>query len=226
MNTEQRSNIITKLTDVINDDRIALLQEKLAHRNRYLTVVLDDIYYPQNASAILRTSECLGIQNLYAIEDKNKYKVNSDVVKGASKWITIHRYNEQDGRNECIERLKKQDYKIVAMTLSEDCIPLEELAVDEKLAICFGCEETGLSKDIENKADYKVQIPITGFTQSYNVSVSAGISLYYLINKIKDTQQDWQLNKEEKEKLLIDWLSKSTPTGRNLLEKYKEECKT
>jgi tRNA (guanosine-2'-O-)-methyltransferase len=109
------------------------------------------------------------------------------------------------------------------MTLSEDNMPLEQLPINEELVLCFGCEDTGLSKEIESKADYKVKIPITGFTQSYNVSVSAGISLYYLINKIKDSQQNWQLSKEEKEKLLIKWLSKSTPTGKALLDKYKEE---
>lgn len=224
MNTEQRSNIISRLSEVINNDRVALLEEALNQRTRYLTVVLDDIYQPQNASAIMRTGECLGIQDLHVIEDDNEFKVNRDVVKGASKWINLQRYAKQKGRNDCLEYLKQQDYKIVAMTFSEDCIPLENLPVADKLAICFGCEETGLSKAIEDKADYKVQIPITGFTQSYNVSVSAGISLYYLINKIKDTQQNWQLNEEEKEKLLIEWLSKSTPTGRTLLEKYKEEC--
>ena len=109
------------------------------------------------------------------------------------------------------------------MTLSEDSMPLEELPVNRKLALCFGCEETGLSKEFENNADYKVQIPICGFTQSYNVSVSAGISLYYLVNKIKETDQNWQLTDEEKEKLMVDWLSKSTPTGKILLDKYKEE---
>ena len=225
MNTEQRSNIIAKLTDVINNDRVSLLEEILQQRTRHLTVVLDDIYRPQNASAIMRTSECLGIQELHAIQDRNDHKINPGVVKGATKWIELNCYSGKSGRSECIDNLKQQDYKIVAMTLHEDCIPLEELPVDKKLALCFGCEETGLSKDIVKMADYKVQIPIHGFTQSYNVSVSAGISLYYLINKIKDTQQDWQLNQEEKEKLLIEWLSKSTPTGNVLLEKYKEESK-
>lgn len=224
MNAEQRSNIISKLSDVINDDRVALLKEVLDQRTRYLTVVLDDIYQAQNTSAIIRTCECLGIQDLHVIEDKNEHKTNRDVVKGASKWINLQQYIKHDGRDNCLEHLKQQDYKIVTMALNDDCIPLEDLPVTDKLAIYFGCEETGLSKDIENNADYKVQIPITGFTQSYNVSVSAGISLYYLINKIKDTQQNWQLEKEEKEKLLIDWLSKSTPTGKVLLDKYQEEC--
>lgn len=224
MNTEQRSNIIAKFTEIINDDRVAVLKETLQQRTRYLTVVLDDIYLPQNASAIMRTSECLGIQSLHSIQERNKHKINRDVVKGAAKWIEFDCYSESIGRKACIKKLKQQDYKIVALTLSEDCIPLEELPVDKKLALCFGCEETGLSKELEDKADYKVQIPIHGFTQSYNVSVSAGICLHYLLNKIKDTKQDWQLNKEEKEILLIDWLSKSTPTGRRLLEMYEEKC--
>lgn len=223
MDTKQRSNIIEKLTDVINDNRVALLNEVLEQRTRYLTVVLDDIYQPQNASAIMRTSECIGIQDIHIIEDRNEHITNRDVVKGASKWININRFEKQTGRIECIKTLKQRDYKIVAMTLNEDSIPLEDLPINKKLALCFGCEETGLHIDIENKADYKVEIPIHGFTQSYNVSVSAGISLYYLINKIKESQQNWQLNKEEKEKLLIDWLSKSTPTGNVLLDKYKKE---
>ena len=224
MNTEQRLNIIAKLTDIINDNRVALLKEKLEQRTRYLTVVLDDIYIPQNASAIMRTSECLGIQNLHSIQERNKQKINRDVVNGAAKWTELDCYSENTGRKTCIENLKRQDYKIVAMSLSDDAIPLEKLPVDEKLALCFGCEETGLSKAVEDEADYKVQIPIHGFTQSYNVSVSAGISLYYVINKIKDTKQDWQLKQAEKENLLIDWLSKSTPTGRMLLDRYKIKC--
>ncbi len=223
MNTKQRSDIISKLSGVINDERSALLEEVLNQRSRYLTVVLDDIFQPQNSSAIMRTCECIGMQDIHVIEDRNEHKTNRDVVKGSSKWIELRRYENEKGRVDCVEKLKQLGYKIVAMTLSEDSIPLEELSVNEKLAICFGSEDTGLHKSIENNADYRVHIPIAGFTQSYNVSVSAGISLYYLINKIKDTNQNWQLNKGEKEKILIDWLSKSTPTGRALLDKYKEE---
>ncbi|GJM04836.1 MAG: tRNA (guanosine(18)-2'-O)-methyltransferase [marine bacterium B5-7] len=223
MNIEQQANIIEKFTDIINDDRVALLEEKLHQRTRYLTVVLDDIHLSQNASAIIRTSECLGIQSLHSVQHRNKHKINRDVVKGAAKWTELDCYSENTGRKACIENLKQQDYKIAAMTLSEEAILLEELPVDKKLALCFGCEETGLSEEIEGAADYKVQIPIHGFTQSYNVSVSAGICLYYLINKIKDTEQDWQLKQEEKETLLIEWLSKSTPAGSSLLEKYKKE---
>jgi len=221
VNREHRSNLISKLSDVINDDRIERLQEVLNQRTRYLTVVLDDIYQPQNSSAVIRTCECIGIQDLHIIEDRNVHKTSRDVVKGSSKWISLNHHDKN--RIDCIKKLRDNDYKIVAMTLSEDSIPLESLPINEKLALCFGCEETGLDKEIEESADYKVQIPINGFTQSYNISVSAGISLYYLYNKIKATEQNWQLTNEEKEELLIDWLSKSTPTGQYLLDKYMEE---
>lgn len=224
MNSDHRSKLISKLSDVINDDRIERLRDVLNQRTRYLTVVLDDIYQPQNSSAVIRSCECIGIQDLHIIEDRNEHKTNRDVVKGSSKWIDLKHH--RNNRTDCIKKLKANDYKIVAMTLSEDSIPLESLPVNEKLAICFGCEETGLDKEIENSADYKVQIPIHGFTQSYNISVSAGISLYYLYNKIKDSNQNWKLSEEEKEGILIDWLSKSTPTGKVLLDKYKEETET
>ena len=223
MNAEQRRNIISKLTEVINDDRAALLKEVLEKRTHYLTVILDDIYLPQNASAIIRTSECLGVQNIHSIQERNTHKINRNVVNGASKWINVERYDGSTGRKCCVKTLKHQGYKIVAMTLKADAVPLEELPIDTKLALSFGCEETGLSKDIEDNADYKVQIPITGFTQSYNVSVSAGISLYYLLNKIKSSSLSWQLNQEEKDRLFIDWLSKSTPAGEALLGRYTEE---
>ena len=223
MNSEQHSNIINRLSDVINDDRVTLLHEILEQRTRYVSIVLDDIYQPQNASAIMRTCECLGVQDLHIIEDRNDYTINRDVVKGSSKWITLKRYKNSNSREDCLQHLKQHDYKIVAMTLSEDSMPLEQLPVEDKIAICFGCEETGLSETIEKHADYKVQIPIHGFTQSYNVSVSAGISLYFLINKIKNSGQNWQLDKKEKESLLMDWLSKSTPTGKILLDKYQAD---
>lgn len=224
MKLEQRSSLISKLSDVINDDRITRIEEILSQRTRYLTVVLDDIYQPQNASAIIRTSECVGIQDVHIIEDRNKHKTNRDVVKGSAKWLKLERHGNK--REDCIAALKQDKYKIAALTLSNDSIELKDLPVDEKIALCFGSEDEGLSKVIEVHADYKVRIPIAGFTQSYNVSVSAGICLYYLINKIKNTSLDWQLDENEKEALLIDWLSKSTPTGKQLLEKFKEEVKT
>jgi tRNA (guanosine-2'-O-)-methyltransferase len=220
MDRDQKEKIISYLSGFINEQRQILLGDVLAHRTRHITVVLENIYQPQNASAVIRTCECLGIQELHVIENDHEYQLNPAVVQGASKWIELNRYNEYSNNTEtCIERLKERDYRIVAMTLSEHAVPLSELEVDEKLALCFGSEEPGLSDDIHELSDLQVKIPMHGFTQSYNLSVSAGISLYTLRRKLDQSAVAWQLDEDERDQLYIQWLAQSTPSGEALLKK-------
>lgn len=151
----------------------------LEQRSRYLTVVLDDIYQAQNSSAIMRTCECVGIQDLHVIEDRNKHKTNRDIVQGASKWVDLHRYENEGGRIECIEKLKQQDYRIVAMTLSEGNIPLEELPVNEKLSICFGSEDAGLNTEIKKSQTTKYKSPSPASLKAI-MSPSAQVSAFII----------------------------------------------
>lgn len=224
MNPEQKEKIIHYLTGFINEQRQKLLQDVLASRTRHITVVLEDIFQPQNASAVIRTCECLGIQEIHIIENDNEYRLNPAVLQGASKWLEINRYNEPGNNSEaCIEHLKERDYRIVAMTLSEHAMPLEELEVDEKMALCFGSEEPGLSDDIHELSDLQVKIPMYGFTQSFNLSVSAGISLYTLRRMLDDSDIDWQLDEDEREHLYIEWLARSTPSGEALLNRIMQD---
>ena len=222
MNTGQKQQLIASLSTVINEQRQKLLHQILARRTRYIMVVLEDIYQSQNASAVIRSAECLGIQELHIIENKNEYQLNPGVIQGASKWIEIIQYKEEGKNNTetCLNNLKDKGYKIVAMTLREDGLGLDELALDTKFALCFGSEEPGLTDTAHEIADEYVKIPMVGFTQSYNLSVSAGISLHHFTTKIRDSSINWQLSEEDKTHLYIDWLSKSTPTGKVLLEKF------
>ncbi len=144
------------------------------------------------------------------------------MVQGASKWIEIILYKEEGKNNTetCLNNLKDKGYKIVAMTLREGSLDLDELTLDTKFALCFGSEEPGLTDTAHEIADEYVKIPMVGFTQSYNLSVSAGISLHHFTTKIRDSSINWQLSEEDKTNLYIDWLSKSTPTGKVLLEKF------
>jgi len=107
--------------------------------------------------------------------------------------------------SKCIEILKSNNYKIAAMTLNEEAILLDKLPVNEKLALCFGAEETALSDTINKMADYSVKIPMNGFTQSFNLSVSAEISLYCLTNKLHQSSIEWQLEEDDRANL---WLVK------------------
>ncbi|MDX1518513.1 MAG: RNA methyltransferase [Gammaproteobacteria bacterium] len=224
MEPEKKEKIVDYLSGFINEQRQALLKEVLAQRTRHLTVVLEDIYQSQNASAVLRTCECLGIQECHVIENDHEYQLNPAVVQGAAKWIELYRYNEQANNSEtCLEKLKDRGYNIVAMTLSEHAIPLSELEVNSKLALCFGSEEPGLSDEIYELSDLKVRIPMHGFTQSFNLSVSAGITLYLLRQKLVASDIPWQLDDAEKESLYIEWLAQSTPSGEALLNKILRE---
>ena len=220
----KNTKLLEHLLDIINDDRCDLLQKVVDQRTRFLTVVLENIYQPQNASAVMRTAECMGIQDLHVIENDNEYRINPDVVQGASKWITLKRYNEKDNDNteRCLQQLKKDGYKIVAMTLNDNSIPLEALPLTDKMALCFGEEDRGLSDTAHEMADYYVNIPMVGFTQSFNLSVSAAVALSYLSHALKNYSVNWQLSEDEKIELMIDWLVKSTPTGESIKKRFLE----
>ena len=222
MTTEKQQNIIDYLSGFVNEERRERLAKILSQRTRHITVVLEDIYQSQNASAVVRTCECLGIQELHVIENHHEYRLNPAVVQGASKWIDLIKHNraEQDNTRACIEQLKQRGYRIIAMAPGQAGKTVEQLDTRDKLALCFGSEEPGLSANLQALADETVRIPIHGFTQSYNLSVSAGISLYTLVSILRNSTINWQLDESDATDLYIKWLAQSTQSGQSLLEKY------
>ena len=225
MNEDIQQNIIDYLSGFINEERRERLQQILGERTRHITVVLEDVYQPQNASAVVRTCECLGIQELHVIENLYEYRLNPAVVQGSSKWIDLVKHNREDEDNTrpCIEELKQRGYRIVAMDPAPGGKTVDQLDIGGKLAICFGSEEPGLSATLQALADETVRIPIHGFTRSYNLSVSAGISLYTLVTALKNSGVDWQLDERDATGLYIRWLARSTPSGESLLEEYLKQ---
>ena len=223
MNKQQ--NIIDYLSGFINEERRERLREILRQRTRHITVVLEDIYQPQNASAVLRTCECLGIQEIHVIESLHEYQLNPAVVQGASKWIELVKHNraEEDNTRACIDHLRQRGYRIIAMAPASAGKTVEQLDVGNKLALCYGSEEPGLSATLQDLADETVRIPMHGFTQSYNLSVSVGISLYTLITSLRCSGVNWQLDKCDTTDLYIKWLAQSTPSGQSLLEDYLKQ---
>lgn len=226
MNVEKKQALIVFLSEVINEDRQQLLQQILAQRTRYLTVVLEDIYQARNASAVIRTAEGIGLQEMHIIENNHEYQLNSHVVQGASKWIEINRYKNKnkDNTKVCLRKLKERGYKILAMTLREPSIDLQGVKLDSRLALCFGSEVPGLTDVAHELADEFIKVPMFGFTQSFNLSVCAGISLNLLSTELRQSKINWQLDEEDKLDLYIDWLSKSTPTGKVLMDKFIKTC--
>ncbi|BAX78775.1 TrmH family RNA methyltransferase [Labilibaculum antarcticum] len=205
-----------------NDNRKELLRKNVEDRTRYITLVLEDIFQAQNASAVIRTCDCFGIQDLHVIENYNSYKLNPDVVMGASKWVDLHRHHKEERNTlSTISKLKSQGYRIVATTPHTNDILLPDFDLSKgKAAFFFGTERTGLSDEVMNNADEFVKIPMYGFTESFNISVSAALVLSHLTTALRRSDVEWQLSDNEKLELNLKWLKKTVRSGDELLEKF------
>ncbi len=222
MDDSNLNRVITHLSQILTADRFALFQEVLENRTRYITVALEDIYQPHNASAVLRTSDCFGIQDVHVIENKNVYNVNPDVALGSSKWITLIKHN-QFGNNtlSTINDLKKQGYRIVATTPHSNDVSLNDFDLNKgKVALFFGTEMNGLSELMLNNADEYLKIPMYGFTESFNISVSASIILHSLVTMLHRSDITWQLTAREKEIILFQWLMRSIKRSEIILKDF------
>jgi tRNA (guanosine-2'-O-)-methyltransferase len=216
-------DLIVYLEQFISEKRKTLFHRLIANRTRYFTVVLEDIFQPQNASAVLRTCDCLGIQDIHIIENNNKYRINPDVTLGSDKWLSLKRYHE-DSKNTtlALNALRAKGYRIIATTPHKNDILLEDFSIDAgKAAFVFGTEKGGLSKEALAMADEYLKIPMSGFTESFNISVSAAIILYNVVAKMRRKKGiNWQLPDDERDKLLLDWLISSISNSKGIVAKY------
>lgn len=214
--------LIKYLEQFITQKRLDLFNQVLNERTRYITVVLEDIYQSQNASAVLRTADCLGIQDIHIIENKNEYQINPDVALGASKWLNLIKYDQQEYNTlEAISHLKKKGYRIVATTPHTDDINLENFDLTKgKVALFFGTELNGLTDQMIDNADEYLKIPMVGFTESFNISVSAAIILHQLSFSLKKSLVNWQLTDNEKQEVLLEWLKKTIKKSSLLIDDF------
>jgi len=191
----------------ISENKSGLFDEIIPNRTRHITMVLEDIYQSQNASAVLRTCDCFGIQDIHIIENRNKYEINPDVALGSTKWLKINKYNQEENNTvKCFNELREQGYRIVATTPHKDDTMLDDLELHDKVALVFGTELEGLSDVAIENADENVKIPMYGFTESFNISVSAAIILHHLTEKLRDSEINWRLSSEEMINIRLDWV--------------------
>ncbi len=205
---EATTDLVQYLSGFVTGERLSRFDEVLSRRTRYITVVLEDIYQQHNASAVLRTCDCFGIQDVHVVEQRNVFNVNDEIALGASKWLNLHVYGKAEGQTHgAIALLKKQGYRVVATVPDKDAVPLEAFDLKKgKIALLFGTELTGLSSDAIEQADEYMVIPMAGFTESFNISVSAGIILHHLGHALSQSDLPWQLNSKEKNELKLAWL--------------------
>lgn len=209
--TEKESLLLLHLEQFVSEHKKQFIDHVLSHRTRHVTVVLEDIYQSQNASAVVRTCECMGLQDIHIVENTAKYDVNVRVLKGSNKWMNLIRYRNKDENNtaRCMQSLRENGYRIFVADPSADCTSVHDLDVNKgKLALVFGNELRGLSTFAWEHADEKIRIPMYGFTESLNISASVAISLSSLVNKMKQSDQYFGLSEEEKNEIRLNWYRK------------------
>ncbi len=221
LNLEQKKEMYAYLTGFVSENKRTKIDEIVLSRTRHLTVVLEDIFQSQNASAVLRTCDCFGIQDVHIIENRYPYEINPDVELGSAKWLNMNYYNESEYNTlEAFNALREKGYKIVATSPHKNDLMIQDLPIDDKIALVFGTEKEGLSDMAIQNADAFVKIPMYGFTESFNISVSAAMSVFYLSEKIRQSGIHWQLQEEEEVDIKINWVSNVIRMAEQLKEDF------
>lgn len=221
LNREQKRLLTQYLLSFVSEHKQELFLQNLVQRTRYITLVLENVFQPHNISAVLRSCDCFGVQDVHIVENRNRYQVNPDVALGAAKWLSICRYNEgEETVVKVLERLRKEGYRLVATSPHENDYSIEELPLDQKTALIFGTELEGLSGAALEMADAWVKIPMVGFTESLNISVSAAISLYTLTRRLRESTYPWRLSEEEKEEVLLEWSINANKHAEPLIRQF------
>lgn len=217
INHIHRTDLTDYMAAFVSDHKIQRMNDVLAMRTRRIVVVLEDIYHTHNASAVLRTCDCFGIQDIYTVENRNRLDISKSISMNSHKWLTINRFKDRAGNNLAagINELKSGGYRVAAASPHAD-MTIHELPLDSKLALLFGSEKEGLTEQALQISDFKFRIPMYGFTESFNLSVSVALSLFELTGRMRSSAINWKLSDGEKEQLLLEWLIRTVRAGNRL----------
>jgi tRNA (guanosine-2'-O-)-methyltransferase len=225
MDWEYKKGLFNLFRGLKLEKRNELMDRVLSDRTRYATVVLENIYQPHNASAVLRSCDCFGVQDVHIIENSYQYELNPHVSLGAAQWLNLHRYGDLENNTaDCIHSLKKAGYRIVATTPESNAVSIHDFDVTKgKFALLFGTEKFGLTPEAFDMADEYIRIPMYGFTESFNISVSVSLCLFHFTEKIRTEKVDWQLTENEQIDIYLQWYRNTVTNSEMIERKYQTE---
>jgi tRNA (guanosine-2'-O-)-methyltransferase len=197
---------ITYLEQFVTDNRKETLKKVLQNRTRYFTAVLEDLYQMHNISAVVRSADIFGLQDLHIIQKKYDPKLSHSIAKGAEKWLDFHHYSDT---KTAIDKLRQKGYQIVATTPHTNDVNLQDFDISKPSAFFFGVEKEGLSDEVMSQADIFLKIPMYGFTESFNISVAAALIMREVTEKLRTSDIDWQLSPQKKNDIYMNWLEKT-----------------
>ncbi len=205
------------LAEFMTPERVAVLEKVLSMRTRYMTLLAENTFHPQNASALVRHCEAFGVQDLHTVETLCKFNPNTHIVRGTDKWIDLKRHRSTA---EALAALREAGYRIVATTPHrESCTPETFDVAQGRFALVFGTEHAGISDEVLAAADEYLRIPMCGLVESLNVSASAAILIYQLSTRMRAAVPDWRLSADEHAEILYRWMRESVRDADRILER-------
>ncbi|RYZ55103.1 MAG: TrmH family RNA methyltransferase [Sphingobacteriales bacterium] len=198
--------LLEYLEGFLTEGRKARFLDVLSRRTNHFTVAMEDVFQLHNTSAVMRSCEVFGLQQLNVIEERFSKTIDKEIAMGAEKWVDINRFSSIA---ECMLHLRQAGYRIVATTPHTSDFDLDSFDIATPAAFFFGTERNGLSQEILDHADAFLKIPMHGFTESLNISVSAAIILQHMSSRLRNSAISWQLSEEELLEKRLDWARKS-----------------
>lgn len=209
------------LTPYLTEARRRRFHEVLQQRMRWVTVVTEDLYDPHNISAVLRSCDGFGIQSAHIIEASNPFRTSPGVSKGAYKWLDIRRHTETSS---ALRKLKAEGYAVCCTTPHTDDTTPEALPLDRPVALVFGSEGPGISDAARAEADHFVRIPMHGFTESFNISVAAALTLQTVTDRVRALpHDDWRIPESERLRILGNWAERTVKNAPGLMDRLRRE---
>ncbi len=222
---ELENVVLNQLFALVTEKKKNLFNHIAEQRTNHVTVVMEDINKEHNASAVMRTCDCFGVQNISVIEKNQKFTIHRDIAMGSSKWVDVKSFAHGETPSaDCIKDLKKNGYKIIATTPHTNRT-IEQINIDQPIALIFGTERDGISQEVYEHADELVKIPMYGFIESFNISVSAAIILSSLRNRLEESNLDWKLSKKEQVALKIKWCTRIIKNGEKVEAEIRNRIK-
>ena len=222
----ERARLVDHLSRHVTPRRLGRMRAVLAERTRWITVVLEEIYQPHNASAVLRSCECFGVQEVHVVEERNEFRVSRDVALGAARWLDVVRWGGGGAPaiERCCDELAARGCRLVAATPAADAASLDDFdPCRGPVAVLFGTELEGLTAEALRRCPERVSIPMAGFTKSLNISVSAALVLRELTRRLRRGGVDWRLGEAEREELLLRWLRASINGSDEIVARFRQQ---
>lgn len=217
------SQLLEYLEGFISEERKERFKAVLEQRTKYITVAIEDVFQLHNTSAVVRSCESFGVQEAHVIDGRFGKRLDKNIAMGAQQWVDIRRHGRT---TDCVSALKKEGYRIIGTTPHNDSCMLGDFKIKGKTAFLFGTERDGLSEEALGLCDGTLKIPMNGFTESLNISVSAALILHELTHKLRKSGVSWRLSEQEKMEKRLDWTQKSIKSIDAILERYYEKNET